>query len=65
MSESSQRIADDIKSAYPEVPWREISGFRNILVHDYLGVDLDAIWGVVETDLPPLEKALVAIRKNQ
>ena len=56
MSESSQRITGDVKRIYPEVPWREISGFRNILVHDYLGVDLDAIWGVVETDLPPLER---------
>ena len=65
MSESSQRIAGDIKSIYPEVPWREISGFRNILVHDYLGIDLDAIWGVVESDLPLLEGALVAMRKNQ
>jgi uncharacterized protein with HEPN domain len=64
MSESSQRIATDIKSIYPEVPWREISGFRNILVHDYLGIDLDAIWGVVETDLPLLEEALVAMRKK-
>jgi uncharacterized protein with HEPN domain len=65
MSESSQRIADDIKNTYPDVPWREISGFRNILVHDYLGVDVDAIWGVIETEVPLLEEALVAIQKAQ
>lgn len=58
MAESSRRLADDIKKAYPDIPWKEISGFRNILVHDYLGVDLDAIWSVVEQDLPKLEQAL-------
>lgn len=39
MSESSQRLSDEIKAQYPAIPWREISGFRNILVHDYLGLD--------------------------
>lgn len=58
MAESSQRLADDVKKTYPDIPWKEISGFRNILVHDYLGVDLDAIWSVVEQDLPKLEQAL-------
>ncbi len=59
MAESSQRLADDIKKTYPDIPWKEISGFRNILVHDYLGVDLDAIWSVVEQDLPKLEQAIM------
>ena len=58
MAESSQRLGDDIKQDYPDVPWKQISGFRNILVHDYLGVDLDVIWSVVEQELPDLEKAL-------
>lgn len=58
MAESSQRLADDIKKTYPDAPWKQISGFRNILVHDYLGVDLDTIWSVVEQELPKLEQAL-------
>lgn len=58
LAESSQRVSDSLKSQLPEVPWRDIAGFRNILVHDYLGVDLDAIWLVVERDLPPLKAAL-------
>ena len=58
MSESSQRLAEEIKQRYPDIPWKEISGFRNILVHDYLGVDLDVIWSVVEQELPSLQQAL-------
>jgi len=64
MAESSQRLADDIKKAYPDIPWKQISGFRNILVHDYLGVDLDVIWSVVEQELPRLEQALTKQQNN-
>lgn len=63
MAESSQRLSEAIKKNYPQVPWKSISGFRNILVHGYLGVDLDMIWSVVEQELPSLEKALVEIQK--
>jgi uncharacterized protein with HEPN domain len=37
-----------------QIPWRELSGFRNVIVHDYLGIDLDAVWLVVAQDLPPM-----------
>lgn len=63
MAESSQRLAEEIKQLYPDIPWKEISGFRNILVHDYLGVDLDVIWSVVEQELPKLEQALTTHRE--
>ncbi|MEA1888238.1 MAG: DUF86 domain-containing protein [Pseudomonadota bacterium] len=59
MSESSQRLSEDTKQLYPEIPWKQISGFRNILVHDNLGVDLDVIWSVVEQELPRLQQALI------
>jgi uncharacterized protein with HEPN domain len=58
LAESSQRLSDPVKSAEPSVPWRALSGFRNILVHGYLGVDLELVWRVVEKDLPPLRDAL-------
>ena len=64
MSESSQRLAEEIKQLYPDIPWKQISGFRNILVHDYLGVDLDVIWSVVEQELPRFEQALSKQQKN-
>ncbi len=58
LAESSQRISDDLKRIHAEVAWRDISGFRNILVHDYLGIDCDTIWSVVEQDIPALYKSL-------
>ena len=54
LTESTQRISDRVKTNYPETEWQAISGFRNILVHDYLGLDLQLIWSVVEKRLPPL-----------
>lgn len=56
LSESTQRLPEDLKSRYPQVPWRQISGFRNILVHNYLGnIDAAAVEGVIERHLPLLE----------
>ena len=54
MAESGQRLSESTKAIASDVPWRSISGFRNIIVHDYLGVDLDMVWQVVSSDLPVL-----------
>ncbi len=58
LAESSQRLSSEIKGTQPQIPWRELSGFRNVIVHGYLGVDLGAVWLVVEQDLPALSEAL-------
>ena len=58
LTESSQRLSDGIRATEPQVPWRELAGFRNVIVHGYLGIDVVAVWLVVEQDLPPLAAAL-------
>lgn len=58
LTESSQRLSDDIRACEPQVPWRELAGFRNVIVHGYLGIDLAAVWLVIDQDLPPLAVAL-------
>jgi len=58
LAESSQRLSSEIKGTEPQIPWRELSGFRNVIVHGYLGVDLGAVWLVVEQDLPALTEAV-------
>jgi uncharacterized protein with HEPN domain len=58
MAESTQRLPEYLKQCYPHIPWNDISGFRNVLVHDYLGgFDDDVIWSIIENDLSPLKKA--------
>ena len=58
LAESSQRLSTEIKSQEPGIPWRDLVGFPNVIVHGYLGVDLGAVWLVVEQDLPPLAEAV-------
>lgn len=58
LTESSQRLSADIKATEPQVPWHELSGFRNVIVHGYLGIDIPAVWLVVDQDLPSLADAL-------
>ena len=58
LAESGQRLSSEIKGTEPHIPWRELAGFRNVIVHGYLGVDLEAIWLVVEQDLPGLSEAV-------
>jgi len=62
LSEATQLLPNDKKTAFPHIPWREISGFRNILVHNYSGnIDVLTIANVIEKQLPPLEDCIQAI----
>jgi len=54
-------LSEEAKNTQAGIDWRAISGFRNILAHDYLGLDLETIWLVIEHDLPSLKDALTAI----
>lgn len=59
LSEATQMLPDNLKQGYPQIPWREISGFRNILVHNYLGdIDPLTVANVVNQHLYPLEDCL-------
>lgn len=61
LSESTQRLSDALKDRHPEVDWFSIAGFRNVIVHDYLGIDLKTMWDIVERDLPELKLAVTAM----
>ena len=64
LAESSQRISPDLKKRHSEVDWRILSAFRNVVVHDYLGISLDRVWDVVENDLPAFKKNVTAILES-
>jgi len=64
IGEACRTLSDDFQARYANVPWADIVGMRNILVHHYFGIDKDAVWSVVEKDLPELKLNIQAILKN-
>ena len=61
IAEAANNLSPGFIAEHPEIPWRRIIGLRHALVHQYFGVDLDAIWRIAVDDLPPLETAVTAI----
>ena len=62
LSEASRHVPDEWKRSFgPDVPWREIASFGNILRHVYDDVDVEVLWAVYQNDLGPLEKAVDAM----
>ena len=54
IGEAASRVSADTKQAHPEIPWRQVIGMRNRLIHAYFDINLDILWQVVQDDLPEL-----------
>lgn len=63
IGEAASKLSADLRTAHPEVPWSRIIGTRNVLIHDYVAVDIDIVWTAVERDLPELRVQIQAILK--
>jgi len=61
IGEASNKLPEEFRKQYPEVPWRSIIGLRNVLIHDYLGVDIKAVWGNLKQELPLLKEQMQSI----
>ena len=64
IGEASNKLPEEFRKKYPEVPWRSIIGLRNVLIHDYLGVDVKAVWGNLKQELPHLKEQMKSILEN-
>jgi uncharacterized protein with HEPN domain len=64
LAESTQRISPELKALHPTVEWARIAGLRNVLVHDYLGINLVRIWEILQHGLPELKKRVASILKE-
>lgn len=64
MAESTQRLSPALKATQPQIEWQSIAAFRNILVHDYLGIDIRLIWQVTQRDIPELKQAVLAMQSG-
>jgi uncharacterized protein with HEPN domain len=64
LGESAKRISEKRKESHLEVEWPRIVAFRNVLVHEYLGINLERVWQIAQRDVPPLKQAVVAMLGN-
>ena len=64
IGEAVARLGHDFHSAHPEVPWAQIVAMRNILVHEYFGMDLDEVWQTVERALPGFKRAIEGLMQD-
>jgi uncharacterized protein with HEPN domain len=61
IGEASKKISSDTKQKYTEIPWKDIAGMRDKLIHDYLGVDLDVVWKTIKKDISDLDALISEI----
>ena len=64
IGEAARKVPNGIRENYPEIPWREVVGTRDKLIHDYFGVNLSVVWRTVRDDLPSLAKNLHILLKD-
>lgn len=64
LAESTQRLSPALKSSHPEIDWVAIAGLRNVLVHDYLGLNQVRVWEILERSLPDLKQRISAMQSE-
>lgn len=63
LGEAAKRVNTCTRELATSVPWREVAGLRDVLAHDYLEIDLDLVWNVVDSELPNLRDAVTSLRR--
>ena len=63
IGEASKNISNDFTKKHPEIPWKNIIGTRDIMVHQYFGVNIEVVWKIITQDLPKLKKQILKIKK--
>jgi len=64
IGEAVRHVSKDLRKTYPEVPWQDIAGMRDKLIHDYFGADLEKVWLTTQEDLPPLKEKILEILRD-
>jgi uncharacterized protein with HEPN domain len=59
IGEAAKNLPAAIRERHPEIDWKAIIGLKNVLVHEYFGVDVEVIWHIVEEDIPPLKSEIL------
>lgn len=58
LGEAVKRLSPEVTQRRPDIPWRRIAGMRDVLIHNYMGVDVQAVWEVTQSELPSLRLAV-------
>ena len=59
-----KKIPEDIWQKHPQIPWKNIAGMRDILIHEYAGIDLEVVWKAIKEDIPKLKEEIAKVRKG-
>lgn len=65
MGEATKKLSCQLREAYPHIPWREIAGMRDKVVHEYFGINYDIVWTVISRDIPQVFPYIEVIHRQQ
>ena len=64
IGEAVKNINQEIKNKYPEIPWKQIAGMRDVIVHEYFGVNLERTWKTLKSDIPDLKDKILKVKSD-
>lgn len=61
IGEAVRNLPDSFRKEYPKIPWKKIAGMRDVLIHEYFGVDMSLVWKIANKEIPKLKKQIIAL----
>ena len=61
IGEATKRVSQEIKELHQEIPWRQMAGLRDVLIHDYMGISHKVVWNVIQNELPKLKINIIEL----